>query len=114
MSPIEKDPSRGMNAAVAAELRAERAARQLTVEQLAERSLIPKRTLLRLLNAERSINIEHLAAMAEALDTDPIRIMNRAEQRYEDMLRSPDFYTLAADEERMSPEEEAHAFEDLP
>lgn len=78
MSPIEKDPAKGYNAAVAAELRAERAMRRMTIDQIVETSDIPKRTLLRLLNTERAINVESLAAIATALRVDPDVILTRA------------------------------------
>ena len=81
MSPIDKDPNSGMNAALAATLRAERAAKRMTIDQLADRSGIPKRTLIRLINAERSLNIEHAVSLAEALDL-PIEILiERAKAR---------------------------------
>lgn len=81
MSPVEKDPSVGINAAVAAELRAERGAQKITVDALAQRSGIPKRTLLRLLNAERGITLGPLAAITEALDVPMSLVVSRAEER---------------------------------
>lgn len=81
MSPVEKDPSAGINAAVAAELRAERGAQKVTVDALAQRSGIPKRTLLRLLNAERGIALGPLAAIAEALGVPASLVVSRAEER---------------------------------
>ena len=83
MSPIEKDPSVGINAAVAAELRAERGAQKITVEALAQRSGVPKRTLLRLLNAERGIAMEPLTAIAGALNVPVSLVVSRAEERLE-------------------------------
>ncbi len=79
MSPVEKDPSAGINAAVAAELRAERGAQKVTVDALG--SGVPKRTLLRLLNAERGIALGPLAAIAEALDVPVSLVVSRAEER---------------------------------
>ena len=81
MSPVEKDPSVGINAAVAAELRAERGAQKITVDALAQRSGVPKRTLLRLLNAERGIALGPLAAITEALDVPMSLVVSRAEER---------------------------------
>lgn len=78
---IEKDPAVGLNAAVAAELRAERGAQKVTVDALAARSGIPKRTLLRLLNAERGVTLAHLSAITGALDVDAVLILRRAEER---------------------------------
>ena len=93
MSPIEKDPSAGFNAAVAVELRAERAARQITIDELAARSDVPKRTLIRLLNAERAVNVEHLHAIAHALGCSARDIMARAQQRADS---TPPAWELAA------------------
>ena len=67
MSPLNKDPSTGMNVALAATLRAERAVKRMTIDNLASQSGIPKRTLIRLLLAERTINVEHLNSLADAL-----------------------------------------------
>ncbi|PHP52566.1 helix-turn-helix domain-containing protein [Actinomyces ruminis] len=81
MATRDKDPSIGLNAAVAAELRAERAAQQLTVEALAGRSGIPKRTLLRLLNAERAISLDALQALADAFGLQMSALITRGEER---------------------------------
>ena len=68
MTPIE-GPDEGLNAAVAAELRAERAAQNLTVQELATQSEVPYASLRRYLGAERDIHVSVLAALAEALGT---------------------------------------------
>ncbi|WP_161512738.1 helix-turn-helix domain-containing protein [Actinomyces howellii] len=81
MTVFEKDPSAGLNAAVAAELRAERSAQKMTIDILAARSGIPKRTLLRLLNAERGVTLASLFAIASALTVDVVVIVQRAEER---------------------------------
>lgn len=67
MAPSDRDPSEGINAAIAAELRAERAAKRLTIDELSDKSGIPRRTLLRLLAAERHINVDQLAGLAVGL-----------------------------------------------
>lgn len=81
---IERDRGRGWNAAVAAQLRAERAARGLTVDELADRAGIPRRTLMRLLNAQRALDVAHLAALASAVDLSVGELLARAEARLED------------------------------
>lgn len=70
-----------INSAVAAELRAERGALSVTVDRLAETSGVPKRTLIRYLKAERSIDIASLWSIATSLGVDPGEIMRRAELR---------------------------------
>jgi len=81
MSTINKDPRSGMNAAVAAELRAERAAQRMTIDTMAAASGYPKRSLLRWLNTERSIGVEPLFAMAGALGVPAAELVRRAEKR---------------------------------
>ena len=69
------------NAAVAAELRAERAAKKITVDALATSSGMPKGTLLRYLNAQRDIPVPALADIASALGIDPALVLDRASAR---------------------------------
>lgn len=114
MSPIEKDPSVGINAAVAAELRAERGAQKITVEALAQRSGVPKRTLLRLLNAERGIAMEPLTAIAGALNVPVSLVVSRAEERLEREAAADvdqeDLGRWAAHDPGTDPEAEANSF----
>lgn len=112
MSLIEKDPSVGINAAVAAELRAERGAQKITVEALAQRSGVPKRTLLRLLNAERGIAVEPLTAIAGALNVPVSLVVSRAEERLEreETAAERDGWRWAAHDPGTDPEAEADSF----
>ncbi|QWW20157.1 helix-turn-helix domain-containing protein [Schaalia sp. 19OD2882] len=71
----------GLNAALAAEVRAERAAQQLTIADLAASSGIPARTLIRLLKAERAITVNSLADIASGLGLSSGLLLQRAEQR---------------------------------
>lgn len=80
MTPIE-GPEGGLNAAVAAELRAERAAQNLTVQELAEISDVPYASLRRYLAAERHIDVTVLAALAKALGTTPPDLVFAATER---------------------------------
>lgn len=72
-----------INEAVAAELRAERSALtpKVSVDALALKSGVPKRTLVRMLKAERNINVVMLRAIAQGLGVEPAEIMRRAERR---------------------------------
>jgi transcriptional regulator with XRE-family HTH domain len=85
--------------AVAAELRAERAAARLTVEELAERSGVHRGTLLRYLNAKRDIPVSTLIQIAEGLNIAPHLILERAAERMSEKrsnvtpLRSREFTT---------------------
>jgi len=81
MSAIDKDPRSGLNSAVAAELRAERVAQDVTLEELHQRSGLGRSTVHRALRAERLISIEALAAISAALGVSATTILERAEKR---------------------------------
>lgn len=70
-----------LTAAVAAELRAYRAASRLTIDQLAEASGVNARTLKRLLNAQRDIDVRVIDLLSRALEFDPDELMARAQIR---------------------------------
>lgn len=67
--------------AVAAQLRAERAARQLTVSQLAEKSGVTGQSLLRYLNEKRPIPVPTLYQICEGLEIPVHELVRRAEAR---------------------------------
>lgn len=69
--------------AVAAELRAERGAKQLTVAEVADRSGIPEVSLQRYLSGKRDLATSKFAAIALALEVDPGEILDRATKRVE-------------------------------
>lgn len=81
MSTIDRNPSEGLNAAVAAELRRERAAQQVTIETLVERTGLSRSTVLNSLNAKRLLGVEAVAAIAQALGVSVTTIFARAEGR---------------------------------
>lgn len=81
MSLYEKDPSKGLNAAVAAELRAEKAASNLTLSDIARLSGVTKGSVQRYLAAERHIDMRTLNALALALGTTPGELIERAQER---------------------------------
>lgn len=68
----------GLERAVVRQVQAERAARGLTVEQLAEVSGIPPRTLFRYLSGERSMPLKALGQLAEGLRLSPDTLIVRA------------------------------------
>lgn len=80
MTPVP-GPGEGLNAAVAAELRAERAARRITLQQLADESLVPLMSVRRYLNADRNIDVAVLYALAKALGTTPLEVVEAAQIR---------------------------------
>lgn len=81
MAQIESNPGVGLNAAVAAELRAERAAQRMTVDALAHVAGISKGSLLRYLKPSRHINIDTLEELAHALGTTSEEIVAAAKHR---------------------------------
>ena len=81
MAYSDKDPTKGLNAAVAAELRAERVAQEITFDDLVKRVSLSRNTVWRLLNAERFITIEALVEVADALGVSVLDIVERAEKR---------------------------------
>lgn len=78
MTPPIQEPREGLNAAVAAEIRAEQGRRKLSVQALAELTGIPYGSLRRYLNAERHIDVAVLAEICQALDVAPDEFIRRA------------------------------------
>ena len=84
MSTVEKDPGKGLNAALAATLNGERVASGMTFDELAAKTGISKRTLLRQLSTtERHIDISHVAVIARAFGLSVVEVLARAEERME-------------------------------
>lgn len=75
------DQKSAANRALAAEIRAERAAVGLTVKELAIRSGVPYGTLNRILPGERDISYTQMVQIAAALHVDPAELSNRAMRR---------------------------------
>lgn len=71
----------GLNGAVVEVLRGERAARRLTLEEVAKAAEIPYRTLFRYFNAERAITMAILEPVALALGVTPAYVMEAAARR---------------------------------
>lgn len=68
-------------AAVAEQLRAERAAKGITYDRLAQLTGMSKFTVMRYLKQERSIPLPEFAALSEALGLAPVEVMRRAMER---------------------------------
>ena len=69
-----------INEATAKALSAERAASGLTIKELAEKSGIPERTLIRVLKGERDINILQISKLAPVYGMQPHEIIVEAER----------------------------------
>lgn len=89
MSPVEKDPHRGLNGALAAEIRSELAVQDKSQTWLAEASGIERLTLRRYLKGERAINTSVAEAIAGPLGLDPGELLARAVARRD---AHPDLY----------------------
>lgn len=83
MTPVI-GPSEGLNAAVAAELRAALARKKWSVNRLSEEAEIPYGSLRRYLNAERHIDVSVLYALCWAIGVRPQEIVTVAEQNVSD------------------------------
>ncbi|WIY84298.1 helix-turn-helix transcriptional regulator [Propionimicrobium sp. PCR01-08-3] len=71
------------NAAVAAELRAQRARRQITVEQLTSLSGLGRTSVLNYLNAKRDIPMPAFMDLCRVLGVSPHEIFDAAEHAIE-------------------------------
>lgn len=71
----------GLNGAVVAVLREERAAAGLTLEEVAGRAGIPVVSVQRFLSARRRMTMDTFDALCGALGLDPVEVMGRAERR---------------------------------
>lgn len=83
MTPVEKDHAKGLNAAVAAEVRAEIAAQGLTNVEVARRMGMNRETFQRYVNMKRGIDTAIIDAIGEALRIDPAELMARGVRRLE-------------------------------
>ena len=68
-----------MNEAVAKALGAERTISEMTVRKLAQEAGIPERSLMRILQAEREINVNQIEKLARAFKLYPHEIIEHAE-----------------------------------
>ncbi|MFF2054154.1 helix-turn-helix domain-containing protein [Leifsonia sp. NPDC058194] len=91
------------NLALAAEIRAERAAKGLTQKQLADISGINYETLKHVLKGDRDINVTQIAALADAFDIPARDLVDRAMARAERM--SAGSTTSSTNEEKKDPRE---------
>jgi transcriptional regulator with XRE-family HTH domain len=84
MNTVEKDPSKGLNAALAATLNGERVASGLTFDELAVATGISKRQLMRLLSTmERHLEISVVATIAAEFGLSVADVLAAAEARME-------------------------------
>ena len=86
---LRKAHAEGLNGAVAAELRAEKAAQNLTNQDLADRSGIPIVSVQRYLVPKRAIDLVVLEQLAAAVGKTPAEIVEAAERRLARMVQDP-------------------------
>lgn len=67
--------------AMAAELRAEKAAKRMTLDDLSEASGVPKSSLVRYLDGTRDIPGSTFQQLCDGLTVDPAEMMTRARHR---------------------------------
>lgn len=80
----QTDPSDALNDALAAELRAERAVKNVTYSVLEAKTGIPERTLMRLFKGDRDLRAAHLILITGVLEVTPADLIARAEKRVAD------------------------------
>ena len=78
-----------MNEAVSKAIAAERSAAHMTIKELAEKSGVPERTLIRLLKNERNINVMQVAQISNAVGIYPHELIESAERFMERDERGP-------------------------
>lgn len=76
--PCVNTHNTGLNGAVAAELRAQRARIEITQEEVSARSGVPLVTVQRMLAAKRPIDVAMLDKLARALETDAASVLGAA------------------------------------
>jgi len=89
MTPLERDHERGLNGALAAEVRAELAVQNRKQTWLAAKADMDRVTMRRYVMAERAMNTAIVEVIATALGVDAGELMARAVQRRN---RYPDLY----------------------
>ncbi len=77
----DQRPTDAIEAAVAAVLRAEKAAQKLTYPTIAEQTGIPVVSLKRYFGGEREIGIRSFALISQALNMTPAEIWTKATER---------------------------------
>lgn len=86
ITPANRAPGATINGALAAELRAEIAAQQAKPADLAAAVGIPTSTLKRALRAERTITMDLLVALADALEVQAGTLLERARLRMQSAM----------------------------
>lgn len=106
MTPPIDGPQQGLNAAVAAQLRAERAALGWTIDELAQRADIPAISVRRYLKGERQIDVSVLYALASALGLTAGQVVEAAQERLDREMSEPlPRVALTSEEQAGAPEE---------
>lgn len=76
----ETSHAEGLNGAVVRQVKAERAASGMTIDELAAASGIPVRSLVRYLNFERAISLELVDKLSAGLGLSPATLLTRARE----------------------------------
>lgn len=105
MNPPVPGPTEGLNAAVAAELRAEAGAKRLSDKALAEKAGVNYASLRRWLGKdtgnERHIDVAVLSTLADALEISPVEIVDRARKRVDVVWNDEVSLNVTSIEERL-------------
>jgi transcriptional regulator with XRE-family HTH domain len=80
---VNTDRTTGLNAAVAAEIRAERAAHQIDIEDLAKMIGVGRSKMINILKPSIDIDIPDLVALGRVFGVSAAALVARAEERME-------------------------------
>jgi transcriptional regulator with XRE-family HTH domain len=89
-----------INEATAKAISAERSAAGLTIKELAEKSGVPERTLIRILKDERDIKVDQLWRLSEVFAILPHELLENAERYMERDLRESFDVSQLTDEQK--------------
>jgi transcriptional regulator with XRE-family HTH domain len=91
-----------INEATAKAISAERSAAGLTIKELAEKSGVPERTLIRLLKDERDIKVDQIYRLTEVFGIYPHELMESAERFMQRDARGAIDVSQLTDEQRIA------------
>jgi transcriptional regulator with XRE-family HTH domain len=80
---VDTTKSKGLLGALVLEIKAERAAAELTVQQLADRTGISKSKLDRIIAGQQDIAVTDIASLSEVFNIEPAELLAHAQKRKE-------------------------------
>lgn len=81
---MDKEEDQKLRAAFAAQLRAERAAANISQKEVSARSGVSEASVIRYEQGTRDIKVSALYDLASAIGFDPVEFMNAVQRRFQD------------------------------